>query len=354
MSIQTGTHDISSLLAARNQSVAAFGVDNVARVVANDLAAYSTIARDQLTLLADVTTDRQRIYGGSATGRMMEVDEYGRGPTQRPFVNSQVGFPLRKFQYPWGWTREWEEEKTVGDAVQATQQAQQGYFQRLSVELQRAMYLSANYTHTDHLVDNVAFGVKRYVNADSAAIPNGPNGETFTASSHTHYLATATLTTTGADAAITTLVEHGHGSDVRFFINQANETAWRALTGFVPLQVPYVNINTAANQPNQRLDITRLNNRLIGYYGAAQVWTKPWAIANYALLADVGDARKPLVVRERVPGSMALRMSAEIDTHPMRSQYLEAKFGIGVWTRTNGVVWQFNSASFSDPTIALP
>ncbi len=71
----TGTHDIATLAAARFQSVAEFGVDNVAEIINRDLAAHNALVTDMMAQVADVTTDRQRISGTSINGFMVEVDE---------------------------------------------------------------------------------------------------------------------------------------------------------------------------------------------------------------------------------------------------------------------------------------
>ena len=143
-------------------------------------------------------------------------------------------------------------------------------------------------------------------------------------------------------------------SAVRIYIAQANETAFRALTGFVPYIDPRLTLGTASNQPTVRLDITRMNNRAIGIYGAAEVWVKPWMIANYLVVFDAAGDSKPLAVREDRTGSLDLQRVAELDDHPLRVDYFESYFGVGAFTRTNGAVLYFANATYTDPTIANP
>jgi hypothetical protein len=76
----------------------------------------------------------------------------------------------------------------------------------------------------------------------------GPNGEVF-ATSHNHYLANATLTTTVATNLITAVQEHYNSGQPVVVINSADEATWRALTGFVALVDPRVTLNANANQP---------------------------------------------------------------------------------------------------------
>lgn len=351
MSGQTGTHDITSLLAATNQSAADFGLDTIAEVLRRDLEVHNALMRQALGEFADVTQDRQRIAGGSTNVEMKEVDEYGRAATQRMAKSAQVGFPLTLFQSALGWTRTWERERTPADFARATIAAEKAHRRVVLREIKRALYRSANYTHVDDLVDNISFGVKRLVNGDGDSIPEGPNGETFNGATHTHYMANAGLNVTVATALIDTVVEHGHGTSVRVYINKADEAAWRALTGFVAYSDPRIILATNANAARDRLDISRMDNRAIGIFGAAEVWVKPWAIASYPLAFDVGTADKPLVVRERTAGSMDLQIVAEIDAHPLVARYMEAKFGVGVWTRTNGAVLYTAAGAYTDPTI---
>jgi hypothetical protein len=285
---------------------------------------------------------------------MVEVDEYGRSETQVTTTGSTVNFPLRLFQHSIGWTRKYMERATVRDIAVQTAGAQKAHLKRLRYDIKRALFLSSNYTYSDHLVDRVSLSVKRLVNADSAAIPDGPDGGSFTASSHTHYNANATLTTTALDAAISDLVEHGHGSRVVAVVNYADAASFTALTGFVSatptyIQAPAYNVATTT----ARTDLGNQYDRLLGYYNAAEVWVKPWGIANYVFLYDADDPGKPLMFRQRnVAGPLqGLRLAAELDTYPLYSKFFEAEFGFGVWTRTNGVVLRYNDASYADPTI---
>lgn len=355
MATNTGTHDISTLLAVKHQSVAEFGEDTIAEVLQADLAAHNLIVSDMLSDLAASTADRQRISGTSLNGEMVETDEYGRAATQKATPGQTVGFPLRKFQYAIGWTRDFMKVATPADLAIAMQTAQKAHLQRLRREIQRALFLSSNYTFNDHLIDNVALAVKRLVNADNALIPEGPNGETFDGTSHTHYNArVGTLAASDVDALIADVLEHGHGGQLKIVINTSNVAAISALTGFTPLTGAFVTPGSASPTTAQTLDHTRANNRIIGYWaGAYEVWTKPWGISNYFLAYDASDGAKPLAFRERVqPALRGLRIAAEIDLYPLRAQYMEAEFGLGVWNRTNGAVLFTGDTTYTDPTIA--
>jgi hypothetical protein len=352
MAPQVGTYDIASLLDVRFQSVNEFGMDTVVRVLQDDLAAHNAIVNDMVDDLAIRTTDTQGVYGTSATGEMIEVDEYGRSETQKVATGSTVGYPLRLFQYAAGWTRKYIQVATPRDLALKQLAAQDAHRKAIRRDIKRAIFLSTNYTFNDFLINNVALGIKRFVNADSASIPDAPDGTSFTPSTHTHYDAAASLTTTVVDNAITDLIEHGHGGRVMIAINYTNAAAFQALTGFVAalpnyVQVPAYNVTT----PAARTDLGNQYNRLLGYYGAAEVWVKPWGIANYMFVWDAASPSKPLAFRERAGGPTGLNLAAELEGYPLYAQYFEAEFGVAVQTRTNGVVVRFNNASYADPTI---
>ncbi|HEV8448575.1 MAG TPA: hypothetical protein VGQ44_17215 [Gemmatimonadaceae bacterium] len=355
MAQKTGTFDIGSLLAVRNLSAVKFGLSTVEQVLAADNEKYNLQVQQALTDLCDTSDDRQRVAGNSIGGDMQEASEYSRIPTQRDIPSYLIGFPLRKYQFAIGWTREWEKKKTPADFAISQQAAQGANLRRMRYEMQKAIYTPTNTSFVDFLRDKATLAVKAFINADSTAIPNGPNGEVFDGTTHTHYTGSATLTVAAAQALITNVVEHGFGGRLRIHINQADVAAWSGLTGFVPLQVPYVQINQAANQVAEpRLDITRLDNRFIGYFNAAEVWSKPWAPANYAFATDVSSPAKPLLRRtDDLDPQAGLHVEAELETFPLRAQYQENKFGFGVWNRLNGAVLQFNNASYSAPTLTF-
>jgi len=219
-------------------------------------------------------------------------------------------------------------------------------------ELQKAMYLSANYSIVDYRVDKVTLNVKRFVNADGAPIPDGPNGETFNGATHTHYLAVNGLNDTAAAALVQTVIEHHQDGKPIIAINSADEAAWRALTNFRPYIDQRLTLNYNANEPTVRLDPFRTNDKPIGLYGAAEVWLKPWALANYAVCTDIDAAAgKPLVCRIRRGDGVALKIAAKLAIAPLYADVMESEFGFGVWNRTNGAVLYSGGASYIDPTL---
>lgn len=354
MAQRTGTYTLEDLLAQQFATVRAieFGVDQLTQVLIADLAVHNAIMEDLLGEFADPTFDIFRRQGSSTDGEFNEVDEIGRSPTQKIRAGQTVGFPLRKFQHAIGWTQDYQDRSTVQDFAQSQINAQKAHRRLVARELRKALYGATNYTWVDiYAPQAIDVPVKALWNADGAAIPNGPNGEVYNGATHTHYLGSATLTTAAVDGAINTVIEHGFGSRIRIYINRADETAWRALSGFQAYLIAEVTTGTAAGIPtNQNLDTSRLDNRAIGRYGAAEIWTKPWAQANYAIVLDTGSTQKPLAFR-RDPVRPGLYTAANISFFPLIAEYMQAFLGFGVWNRGNGAVLQFNNATYTVPVI---
>lgn len=353
MATPIGTYTLSDLRANRFQSAVEFGLDNINQILQRDLANHNEIVAELLGELCERTTDKQRVYGASIDGDMVEVDEFARSATKKPAVGSGVGFPLKNYQYPVGWDERWIKRATVAELAEKAIAAQSAHRKSQRREIKKAIFLAANYTFRDINSAPIAdLAVKRLVNADSMAIPNAPDGTTFNAATHTHYLATATLTTAGLTAAINTVIEHGFGERIVAAFNYADAATVTALTGFVPAP-DYRTI--AANNLTVTRDSTNpasLFDRLLGIYGAAEIWVKPWVPANYSFIWDIESSMKPLVMREdTVPGFQGLRLAAQLDTYPLYAQFFEAMFGFAVWNRTNGAAYQFSNATYVDPTI---
>jgi hypothetical protein len=363
MPVKVGAFDVQSTFAARMAAIPNFQGQNMERVIQGmqqELDAHNGIMLETLSDLCDISADRLRVYGTVSGGSMIKVDEYGRGPTQVALPGDTAGFPLDKYQYAVGFTDTWLKVHTPEDLAVKIQGAEVADKKAVLYEIKRALFLSANYSATDHLVDNTVIngsnGIKRLQNADSSSIPTGPNGEAFDGSTHTHYNGSATNVVAGHLADITDVVEHGFGGAVRHYISTTDEATVRGFTGFSPYLDPRLMVGAvAANQVNSpRLDITRLDNRAIGILGAAEVWVKPWIPATYAFTFD-NAGPKPLLFRQRAQEALqGLRLAGEIPVYPLMAQFMEREFGVAVWNRLNGAAGYYGNATYADPTITAP
>lgn len=350
---RTGLMSLDDLLEIRFRSPLAYGLSSIEPVLRRDLEIHNELTTDMVSRFAVISDDYQRLYGTSDTLEMIEADEFSRAHTQKGKAGSAVGFPMRGFMQAIGWDRAYFERATVADMAQSQLSAEKGHVQKIRLEMQKAMYLSANYSFTDYRDTKVALAVKRFLNADGADIPDGPQGQTFNPATHTHYLATAAVTNADVTALIRTVIEHHSGGMPALFINQADEAAVTALTSFKPFIDSRLTVNANVNQTSQGLDVFTTDNRAIGIFGAAVVWVKPWALAGYYLATDIGaGAPRPLVCRvRRGQRQVQLKIAAKLDIAPLYAEYMESEFGFGVYTRTNGAVLYTGGGAYVDPTL---
>ena len=351
MPLNTGTMNMADLQAITNQSVAQFGLDAVAEVLARDLAAHNALVGEMFRDYCEITADNLRRTGASGAGEMIVADDFSRAPTQKPLPGATLGFPKDLHQTAVGWTQRFLNKATPAEIAAAQLNIQAAHRRTLVRQMKRAIYDPTNDTVTDYTERNaIDLPVKRFLNADSWAIGNGPNGETFNGATHTHYTAEASLSAAGLLAAVNNVVEHSTSGAVQVVINIANEAAVRALTGFVAYVDARLQLGTG-QVPTQRLTVQNSGNRPIGLFGQAEVWVKPWAVANYAVILDTGAAEKPLALRTPTGVAPALVRVAQNDAFPLIADFYESEFGFGALNRGGGAVHYFAGASFTEPTI---
>jgi hypothetical protein len=347
-----GTLVTLDTLAASQQTIAEIGEDRAFDAINSALQAHNSIMNELTSGLAEATTDRQRRYGGDDNMTMDEVDEFGRGDAQKISAGVTVGFPLRLFDLSVQWSRKYFQNATGAELAAQFTAAQKAHRKRVIREIKRVIFTPTNTNNwVDRLVDTVQLNLKALVNADSAAIPAGPNGETFDGATHTHYLGTASLAAADVIALLETVREHYNSGQQMLYINRAQETAIRGFTAnFTAYLDARIIGQTDENQARGTLNPSNLYNRAIGVFDGAEVWVKPWVPANY-MFTWIDGVPKPLVKRERRAGSGNLVIAAEDEAYPLRARTLEAEFGFGVWNRTNGAALRTNNATYAAPTI---
>lgn len=353
--MRTGTYTIGDLLTdktASSTNVLAFGVDNLVQPLQQALDAHNEQVRDgMLADLAEETQERVSTYGVAQDQQMQDADEFTAGPSQKAQAMGEVAFPLKKKQFPLGFTNDYFIRATVADMLQHQINAQIAHVNAIRAEIMRALFIPTNYTVRDKFVaDKLSLTIRRLVNGDGQAIPPRPTGDGFNASTHTHYLATASVAGAGLRTALTatidTVVEHGHGKGVRLYINLGNESAVRDLDGFYQYYEQGVAPGANADRAVGTLDTTTIDNRAIGRFHGAEVWVKSWIPVDYFLAFDPSDSRKPLRMRTPIEQALrGLRIAANLHTHPLHAEYMEAYFGFGAHTRTNGAVLHANAGN---------
>jgi hypothetical protein len=349
---------LSDLLATTTGTIAQFGPDaeeRIWQVFRNSLAAHNRQMVQMVDELCEFTTERIFGNGGIQTGDFEELDELETPRPQKVAPGENLGIPMRLYGFGQQWTDTYLEEAAPADLAGQFLSVLDADKRNIMNEINRAIYLSTNYTSVDiRKKDQASLPVKRLANADSFSIPVGPNGETFNAATHTHYLArVGAFASTDLDALITTVSEHYQGM-VEVVINTAQETAVRAFTGFnavVDARVIQATTLTYARGP---LDLTNRGNRLIGIYNGAEIWVRPWALNNYLLAYNTG-APKPLLIRTRtgadVP-SAGLRPIYRQRGFPLTMEGWAREFGVGTIARVAAAVLYVGGTSYSDPALS--
>jgi hypothetical protein len=275
----------------------------------------------------------------------------GTPDAQKVTAGSNVGFPLRLYGGSLQWTRKAFQNMMASEfAAQVTgmMDADKNVVIR---QIKRAIYTPTNTTFADRLVDGVSLPVKALVNADSAPIPLGPNGEVFNAASHTHYLFTASFVAANLSSLISTVTEHYGNGNIIVCINQADEAAVRAFTGFVAYIDPrLMNLTTAITARDSLDNLVNIYNRRIGLYQGAEIWVKPWVVAGYPFCYLEGQP-KPLVMRTRPPAAATCRSSSRTRSTPSGRGRTSASSASEFGTRTNGAVLDNSHGSYTAPTI---
>jgi len=349
-----GTLTVLDTLAASQQSLVQYGVDRAFQGIADLLEAYRRISTT-LGPMLEASTDRQRRYGTGSAMTMDVLDESGRAAPQKVAAGDTVGFPLRGYGVAVQWTDLFM--RRAGTANQLAAQftaAFSAYELAIQREIKRAIFYPTNVTFTDYRVDGVSLAVKRLVNADSANIPPGPNGEVFNGATHTHYLGTASFVVADLVALVETVVEHYTTGVPVININRAQEATIRGFTGFFAYQpAQLVNQGAAVIATGQLLQ-DNIYDRAIGILSSggitAEVRVKPWVPANY-IHAWMEGAPAPLVFRTDNDADGALHIVFEGSNEPFNAKAIGVEFGIGVWNRTNGAVLRSNNATYAAPTI---
>jgi hypothetical protein len=349
----TGIYSLEDLRAVKYASAAEFGLDTINKTLQAELANYNAQMREQMMLLAEPLTEQSRIYGTSGIALMAEVDEFGKGVSQKDSVGVTVSFPLKVFAAALGWTEKHLQMATPAEMAEKMIKVQKGYAAAVTKAVKQAIFNNTNYNFTDHLVNGVTLGVKRLINADGSVIPNSPSGATFDGSTHTHYLArAAALANSDIDGAISTVTEHGNTHGLKMFVNLSNKAAVTALSKFKALDsalLAYSGVTSTIT----KLNTNDFENQMIGYWdGYVEVWVKPWVPANYILVAATEEPEKLLGYRELPQPSMqGLRIDAPFGIAPLVAQNAEAIFGFGVWNRLAGSVLYIGGTTWTNPTI---
>jgi hypothetical protein len=349
-----GTLEILDTLAAQRTLIADYGEDKAFDAIAQYMAAWNRIVDEMLAELTEPTTDRLRRYGGVASVVMIRGDEFSRPEAQKATAGVNIGIPLEMYQTGLQWTRKYFQMHTVAELQGQVNAVRTADEVRIVTEIQRALFTPTNnLTYVDSLVDNasaITLPIRALLNGDGTAIPADPWGNTFL-TSHTHYVGTSALTASDLAALITLVQEHYNQGGIRVYINQGDEAAVRALTGFQPIYDGRLTLANTLTYATGSLDIMNVYNRQIGIFGAAEIWVKPWVPLHYIFAFNPGQ-RKPLALRTRPGVQSGLQLVADNEQYPLRAQTFEREFGVAVQERANGAALYLSNATYAAPTLA--
>jgi hypothetical protein len=196
--------------------------------------------------------------------------------------------------------------------------------------------------------------------ADSNWIPRpSPDGETF-ASTHDHYLRTATLNIGAINTAVDHLYEHGHRPPFVLVGADADSATYTALTEWLPPTWPGIVYQDAAAGTDRSTlpNIDEYRGAITTDKGLVYVWLTPRVPTGYFAVYKpygVGAGLNPLRMRIDpqygygwgiVPGQY---VNAPLSLAVLRGSHA---FGIGE-DRTNGVfTYIFASGDYVTPTIS--
>lgn len=349
-----GNLRVLDTLISSNLTVQEFGEENAFDAINQALIAHNNELQEVLSLFCDITSERMYAFGTTDSMEMRRVDEFGAVDTQKVRGGQTLGLPLYLHQVAVGWTRKAFQQITAARLAAQFTAANDADIRNINREIRRALFKPTNnLLYIDRLTDQVNLELRALLNADGQEPPLGPNGETFDGSTHTHYLGSATLTTTHIDNILDTVREHGVLGDLVLFIARGNESAFRLLTGFEPYTDPRIIPALADSRADGTLDMVNVNNRAIGIYGGAEVWVKPWVPTNYQAVLDINATEKPLGLRtpsgSLAAGAGALNIAAEHEHYPLRANWMEREFGVSALNRHRAAVGQSNNATYTIP-----
>jgi len=191
-------------------------------------------------------------------------------------------------------------------------------------------------------------------------VPPSVGGTAFL-NTHEHYIG---ITGGAHTAAVFTdvraeLREHGHNAPYIYWAGPTEETAIKALTGFVPVAQMGVNyastVSTTSMAPSTVQSLT--GAYFIGMFDEIQVWIVPGVPQYYGFgfkSYGVNSARNPLKVRLQKgvmrPQAIAMPNPNSSGRYPLQDIMLFTEFGVGVNDRTAGTARYTNSATWADGT----
>lgn len=341
-----------------------YGLDRVYDQLMEDLKIYNGVNASLYNEFCDRGTDNLEGYGAVTVGAMQELDEEGIADPQKSVSPANIGYPLKRYGFGRTFTQNFLKRAAVADVKSAFNNAQLAYEATWKLKFRTALFYPTNSTWVDKFgkVPTLSLPVKAFYNADSFPVAIGPEGQSFTASTHTHYhYADSTVLT---EALVTSMVsnlrEHnGMGNGVVINIPSSAETAVRAFVGFTAVIDPGVAQSIADTIAKGTLTFATTTNRKIGRWNGADVWVREWvpdgASTGWVHVYSAGSpGRKPLYIRDSDVEPVGLFPEYEEGKFGMNFRQWTAYFGIAPKNRMNSVLgyWASGAAAYVAPTLS--
>ena len=328
-------------------------LDDIYDAVVQELEAHNLVVSEMISSLVETGTEREVGYGGKSDIEMREIDDMGNSRTQKSGKRYKMGFPLRKLNASVGWNKDAFLRMSVKDLQKKVLEVQTADLRELRRRLTAVIFKPISYTDGDIFGDNLDVTVKPFHNGDSDEPTPNPFGGSFTGP-HNHIFGSATLTGTLLDQDIANLLEHGHGSQVRILVNRTDLTTFQTLPKFY--QALPSNIVPAAGTQHAvgNDEGVSTDNKFVGVYDFVEVHSRAYIPAGYYLITDIGDSNKPLYRRvSTIPELRGLHLAANSESHPIFVKTFDNYYGLGVKTRSNGVIRNFTNAVYTEPTVVI-
>lgn len=352
----TETRQIYTLEDLYSQRFAPLSTLNLDRVALTVEAYGEFLAQDmaeQLDMFSEETTLPRAVWGGAQQLTFEEVGEFGKGKTRKDTLGQEVHFPLFKLSASQGGSEEFWKRASVKDLIGVMQSMDNGYAQRVRDEIKAAIFNNVLHTPVkDWLADNSTLNlVEPFLDADSREIPIAPNGTSFVASSHQHYIGItgSTVAVSDVNYLLGHVREHVVG-EVKLFVDGAMPATLNGLSSTPFVYNQFVNVidQTAAKigaTANRDGGQTDRNNMFIGTWDGHEVHTRSWVPTNYMVAMAVGSTLGKPLWRRVDPAFPGLITGIEISDGRIRIKESYFYMGFGAFNRAAGAVMDCTTGS---------
>lgn len=356
----TTTRQIYSLEDLYEQRFAPLSTLDLSRVSLTVQAYADFLAADmaeQLNMFTEETSLSRSIWGGAPQMAFDEVNEFGKGTPRKDTGGQEVHFPLFKLDATQAASEEFWRRANVKNLIDLMDGMNIGYATRVRQEIAAGIFNNLLHTKVnDWLVDNSSLNkIQPFLNADSAVIPPAPNGTTFTASTHTHYIGMSgsSLNVLDVNTLLNTVQEHVLGKvvlicDAAMPQTLATISNASGTNSYVALTPTTLIDNSASIVARQTFDPNGdRGNMLVGYWNGVEVHTRSWCPTNYMVAMAIGGQLGKPLFRRIDPKFPGLRVAQEISDGVLRIKESYFYFGIGSFNRSAGAVLDCTSGSNS-------